>query len=199
MKKGLWVVVFCLAGVLPSAAQYHNANAVPKNAGDWSFVETLANNVSRFLGFNRPEWVRELHSEVRHLNGNGPLGSMYVVTTKDFPQMPVKKNVNLYKQRMAVLQALLKQNEELARYKFVVPSPADLTEYVGNDAMDLLSGFLRQPTDDEKNINPYYRAYDVKKAQNGVIEVRLYKFGIGPLVLRMDASRKKVFFFYGKY
>jgi len=196
------VILFGLLVVLPAAAQPKTFD--PQVVGPMNWAK-LWKNVKHAVNIGRTEWADLLHEEENQIRSHSPLGStVYVVKTKEFQQHPVPDEIkDIYQGRVESIKLSLLKNELLDIYTFQVPYPEDLAD-LSEEQLITLKGFLEQSVFKDE-MKPAYSRYAVKKAENGVIQVDLVTFSDAQqgmtasdkrMILRMDASTKKVIFFY---
>lgn len=171
-KKIIILAVLCTLVTLPAAAQYMGPHdfLTAKGAMDMdpayrarqtaALERALATALTICTGGlfvscdRRPagaiatnNWQTLVKREEHQIHRNGPLGaSFYAITTPSFEQQAVQPaDQEVYQARFLRLQAAIKANEVLQRYKLAVPNPHDLVTLGQNAAwtMDKLVSWLR--------------------------------------------------------
>lgn len=190
MYKQTFFAVVSILLSLPMAA----------NAGIASPVNTqdLNAKVTREAAFqqrnsNYVEWVKALKQEERKVNRPGYMGfTSYGMFTTTYMQHPVTKDQNLYKQRVNMIQAQLNNHPVLNGYALYVPVPEMLTNLTLEE-LNFLYSFLEQSVE----ISQFDRVFEptVSKPEKAVVEVTIDAVYNTKLILRMDAAKKRVYFF----
>ena len=191
MKKYTFILVLtALFLSIPAFAQQHTETNV-------GIAQRLWRSLRRAINQNNVEWVDRIQAEDRAVHPSGPLGEMLFVKTHNFEQQPVQKDIELlYNQRIAFLQEKIKKNHTLSTYTLTVPRPEDLTNLTEEDLL-YLEKFLVQPADkDEANLEYMPR---VSKIQKGVVELSFSDHVSGPIFLRVDVTKKKIYLFYSSH
>ncbi len=169
------------------------------NAGTSSPVNTqdLNNNVTRLIFQQRHtdyvEWVKALKREEYRVNKPGYMGyTSYGMFTTNYTQRPVKKDKDLYRQRVNIIQNQMDNHPVLNGYTFQVPVPEMLSSLTIEE-MNFLYGFLEQSVE-TKNFDWVFEP-TVSKPEKAVVELTISAVYNTKLILRMDAAKKYVYFF----